>query len=67
SVKDDFSGIKNILPTLNGEWLLMDYDPKNNLLTYEADERLKKGVNTLRIVVTDECNNKTTLEVKVSR
>ena len=67
SIKDDFSGIKNILPTLNGDWLLMDYDPKNNLLTYEVDERLKKGMNTLRIVVTDECNNKTTLEVKVSR
>lgn len=67
SVKDNFSGIKDIRPSLNGEWLLMDYDPKNNLVTYEVDERLKKGENTLRILVTDECNNKTTLEVKVKR
>ena len=67
SLKDDFSGINDIKPSLNGEWLLMDYDPKNKLLTYEVDERLKKGENIFRLIVTDQCNNKTVFEAKVKK
>ncbi|MCK9302631.1 MAG: M23 family metallopeptidase [Bacteroidales bacterium] len=56
-IKDKTSGIKSYTPTLNGEWILMDYDAKNSLLVYKFDKRIKKGNNIFKIVVTDNCNN----------
>lgn len=67
NVKDDFSGIRDVEPSLNGSWLLMDYDPKNNLLVYEIDERLLKGKNRLKVVVTDQCGNQSVLEANLYR
>lgn len=66
-VKDDFSGIASIRPTLNDRWILMDHDPKNNLLIYEIDDRMQKGSNTLRIVVTDNAGNRRTLQMKIEK
>jgi hypothetical protein len=36
----------------------MEYDAKNDLLTYHIDDRLKPGKNDLVIELTDQCNNK---------
>lgn len=58
-IKDERSGIKKFRAELNGSWLLMEYDPKKDLLTYHIDDRLRKGENQLVIEVTDQCNNKT--------
>ena len=58
-IKDERSGIKKFRAELNGSWLLMEYDPKRDLLTYFIDERLKKGKNELVIEITDQCDNKT--------
>jgi len=56
-IKDDLSGIDSYRPTLNGQWILMEHDPKNNLLFYEVDERMQKGSNQFEIVVKDKCGN----------
>lgn len=61
-IKDNQSGIKSYYPTINGKWILMDYDAKNNKLTYEFDDRITKGENLLKIEVIDNCGNKTVLE-----
>lgn len=66
-VKDDFSGIASIRPTLNDRWILMDHDPKNNLLIYEMDDRMQKGSNTLRIVVSDNAGNRRTLQMQIEK
>lgn len=66
-VKDDFSGVDKIHHTLNGKWILMDYDPKNNRLSYEVDERLLQGRNTLKIRATDKCGNFTEAEWLILR
>ncbi|MEE4257295.1 MAG: M23 family metallopeptidase [Bacteroidales bacterium] len=58
-IKDERSGIKKYRAELNGNWLLMEYDAKNNLLTYHIDDRLKPGENELVIELTDQCDNKT--------
>jgi hypothetical protein len=58
-IKDERSGIKKYRAELNGKWLLMEYDAKNNLLTYHIDEHLRKGENQLVIELTDQCDNKT--------
>lgn len=58
-IEDDLSGIKTYKATLNGQWILMKYDPKTKSISYEADEYLTLADSyKLEIVVTDNCDNK---------
>ena len=56
-ISDNLSGIKSYKASMNGHWILMEYDPKNSLLTYKIDEWTKPGKNQFRLVVTDSRNN----------
>lgn len=56
-ISDDLSGIETYRGTLNGAWILMDYDPKNKLLTYMPDALLLPGINILALTITDACGN----------
>jgi len=56
-ILDDQSGIKDYRPTLNGHWILMEYDLKRNLLTYHFDKYLKKGKNIFQLTVRDNVGN----------
>jgi hypothetical protein len=66
-ISDNLSGIRSYRGTLNGEWILMDYDAKKNLLVYSFDERMKKGKNLFRLVVTDATGNTTRYEAALLR
>ena len=57
NISDDFSGIKSYRATLNNRWILMEYDKKNDKLTYFIDDRIKKGKNVFKIEVADERGN----------
>lgn len=63
-IKDEQSGIDSYEATLNGSWLLMAYDAKNDLLIYEFDERLKKGENQFTLQVTDKVGNTALLRMQ---
>lgn len=56
-IDDDLSGIRKYRATLNGAWLLMEYDAKNRLLTYFIDDRLKTGENDFQVEVSDQRGN----------
>jgi len=63
-ITDDFSGIKSYEPSIDGEWALFEYDPKNNLLVYRFDEE-RIGKNTkhsFSLKVTDHKENFSYLE-----
>lgn len=61
SVKDDRSGIKSYEARLNGAWMLLEYEPKKNLIFAEVGKSgFKKGQNSLEITVTDHCGNAVT-------
>lgn len=62
-ISDNFSGINTYRGTLNGTWILMDYDSKNRLLTYKRDARLLPGENILIITATDGRNNATSYRI----
>jgi len=66
-ISDDLSGIKYYRGTLNGKWILMDYDSKSNSLTYFFDERVKRGKNTFRLVVGDGVGNESVYTAMLSR
>jgi len=62
-ISDDLSGIDTYKGTLNGEWILMEYEPKTSTLTYNFDQKIAdKEKCLLKVVVTDNVGNTTTLE-----
>lgn len=48
--------------TVDGKWILMEYDAKSDRITHYFDGRIPAGRHTLKIVVTDDRNNSATLE-----
>lgn len=60
-ISDDLSGIDTYSATLNGEWILMEYEPKTKTITYNFDDIiLDKQQCELKVVVTDNVGNSTT-------
>jgi hypothetical protein len=57
SIKEKQTGIKFYRGTLNNKWILMEYDPKKNRLTYTFDEHIQKGENNFKLVVKDLLGN----------
>jgi len=66
-VTDEISGIASYRATLNGKWILMEYDEKNDLLFYTIDGHLLKGENIMKLEVVDMKNNRKTYEAKLVR
>jgi hypothetical protein len=66
-ISDDLSGIDSYRGTLNGQWILMDYDAKNRLLVYSFDEKMKKGKNKFVLVVKDAVGNSSRYEATLVR
>lgn len=60
-IKDDLSGIATYNAYLNGEWILMEYDPKTATLKYNFNDKTFKNTKyNLRVVVSDNVGNTTT-------
>ena len=58
-IDDDFSGIKKYRGTINGEWVLFEYEPKRKLLTYDFfDKYSEKLKHNLELEVEDNVGNK---------
>lgn len=61
-VSDNLSGIKSYRAEVDGEWILMEYEPKQQLLFHNFDGRIKEGLHQFKIVVSDGVGNKSTYE-----
>ena len=59
SVEDDLSGILSYRGTIDGEWVLFEYDPKNELLFYEFDKNvpISNKNHELELQLTDSKGN----------
>ncbi len=57
TIRDDLSGIRYYNAFLNNQWIVLEYDAKNNRLTYVFDHLLQAGENSLRLIVEDQCGN----------
>lgn len=57
--EDSQSGIKSYEGYLNDQWILLEYEPKDQTLTYNFDDKIAGDNNSyhLRVVVTDHLNN----------
>ena len=57
-INDIGSGIKNYRATLDGEWILMEYNHKKNIVTYNfSDKKLVGSKHIFKIVVSDNVGN----------
>ncbi|MGQ9619987.1 MAG: M23 family metallopeptidase [Bacteroidales bacterium] len=63
-ITDNLSGIKNYTGIIDDNWALFEYDPKRDLIFYRFDqEKISKGIkHTLKLTVTDYCDNSSVLE-----
>lgn len=66
-IEDKESGISKYEMLVNDEWVLAEYDAKNNLLIYQIDNHIKKGHNTLEVIVTDMLGNKRVYSTTLQR
>ncbi len=62
-IKDKESGIADYRATINGRFILMEYDYKTNRLTYDfSDAIIDETAHNLEVVVLDNAGNSTTFE-----
>jgi hypothetical protein len=62
-ITDDLSGIDTYSATINGKWILMEYEPKKNTITYNFDNNiLDQKQCDLEVIVTDNVGNSTTFK-----
>ncbi|MCB7480492.1 M23 family metallopeptidase [Christiangramia sediminis] len=67
-ISDDLSGIEAYRATVNGKFILMEYEYKNNTLThYFSDDVLTETENDLKVIVTDNVGNTNTYTAKFFR
>jgi hypothetical protein len=61
-ISDNGSGIKNYRATIDGKWILMEYNHKNKILTYNfSDKKLVGSKHIFKIVVSDNVGNTNSL------
>ncbi len=63
-IEDKESGIKDYRATLDNQWILMEYNHKKGILTYDfSDKSLVDSKHTFKIEVSDNVGNTATLSV----
>lgn len=59
---DRETGIRKYRGSLNGHWVLMEYDRKKRLLTYHIDKKIQEGQNGFILQVEDMLGNEEVYE-----
>jgi hypothetical protein len=68
TISDEGSGIKSYEGYLNGNWILLEYEPKTKKLVHHfADGIVAEGKNDLKVVITDNVGNSTIFETQFFR
>lgn len=66
-ISDNLSGISYYRGSIDGKWVLMEYDAKNSLLTYTFDYTVPKGKRWFELTVSDGKQNTANYEVPFTR
>ncbi|MGA1227070.1 MAG: M23 family metallopeptidase [Tamlana sp.] len=62
-IDDEGSGVSNYRATVNGKWILMEYDYKTKTLTHDFNDGIINDTkNNLKVIVTDNVGNNSTFE-----
>lgn len=67
-IEDDLSGIGSYRATINGKFILMEYNYKKDVLTYDfGDDIISDTENNLKVNVVDNAGNSATFEATFFR
>jgi len=67
-ISDTDSGIKSYRGEIDGKWILMEYNVKKGVLTYNfSDKRFSKAKHLLKVIVTDNVGNTNTINATFFR
>jgi hypothetical protein len=66
-VSDNLSGIKKYTATLDGKWILMEYDPKKNRMYYNIDQHFPKGKHIFKLLLQDSKGNQAVVKMNLIR
>ncbi len=67
-ISDDLSGISSYRATINGKFILMEYNYKKDVLTYDFDDQIiSESENNLKLIVIDNVGNNATFEATFFR
>lgn len=67
-IEDAQSGIKSYRAMVNDQWILMEYEYKNNMLTHHfSDNVVTDTENNLKLIVTDNAGNSSKFEATFYR
>ena len=66
-IRDGFSGIRSYRGTIDGEWVLFEYDAKYQLLRHRFENDLPRGSHMLEMTVTDNKGNTASREILFTR
>ena len=64
---DNLSGVRKYRATIDGNWVLMEYEMKKELLFYTFDDKITTGTHTFKIDVTDDKDNTSSLSFSFKR
>ena len=67
TVEDTLSGVGSYNAYVDGEWILLEYDPKSKKLIHYFDGRVKEGQHDLEIIVEDVVHNEKRLNLQFVR
>jgi len=67
-ITDDYTGIKSYRGEINGKWILLEYEPKNNTLIFDFDDlKFEQTLHKLIIEAEDFVGNKTIFSIDFYR
>ena len=66
-IRDNLAGIDSFRATVDGKWVLMEYDAKNDLLVHYFDDNISPGMHQFKLVVKDKVENTATYETTFKR
>ena len=67
-IEDEFSGIKSYRATINGQWILMEYEPKDKILIYNfADIDFDQTQLNFELMVEDQVGNQSVFNATIFR
>jgi len=66
-IKDELSGIKSYAGFINGEWVLFEYDAKNDLIFYKIEQKHLLKENKILIEIEDRVGNVSVWEQVLKR
>jgi len=67
-ISDVGSGIQSYRGTINGQWMLLEYEPKKGQLTYTADHLVDQaGTYEIAVEVMDQVGNKTVFSTQLTK